>query len=66
MVNSANRRLSFYRKEPAKAMSKDIALKNCKCGKKAKSHYNSGLYCGNDMCDECFEEMVNKCRERSW
>lgn len=38
-----------------------------KCGKKpGKPHYDNGLYCGDDMCDGCFEEMVQACRRQSW
>jgi hypothetical protein len=32
----------------------------------AKPHYDNGLFCGNDMCDECFNKMVERCRQRSW
>ncbi len=31
-----------------------------------RPHWDNGLYCGDDMCDECFENMVNECRSRSW
>lgn len=38
----------------------------CQCGKPAKPHWDHGLYCGDDDCDECFEKMQRKCRSRSW
>ena len=38
--------------------------KKCKCGKLGRPHWDNGLYCGDDMCDECFEEMRRECR--SW
>ena len=42
-------------------------IKKCKCGNRACMHWdNNGLYCGDDMCDECFEEMRRECRQRSW
>jgi len=37
----------------------------CKIGE-AKSHKDNGLDCGDDLCDLCFDEMVNDCRQRSW
>jgi len=40
--------------------------KKCKCGKDTKPHYDGGLYCGDEMCDECFKKMVSNCRQRSW
>ncbi|KKM75531.1 hypothetical protein LCGC14_1389250 [marine sediment metagenome] len=41
-------------------------MKKCKCGKEAKEHFEGGLSCGDDMCDDCFWEMVSRCRDRSW
>lgn len=41
-------------------------MKKCKCGKEAKPHSDNGLYCGDDECDDCFEELVQKSREQSW
>ena len=40
--------------------------KKCRCGKDAKPHYEGGLYCGDDLCDECFCKMVDECRSRSY
>lgn len=36
------------------------------CQGEPKPHYDNGLYCGDDMCDECFEKMKSECRKRSW
>lgn len=45
------------------------------CKKKpGKPHYDNGLYCGDDMCNECFKKMCNECfkkmcdecRKQSW
>lgn len=36
------------------------------CNKKAKPHWDNGLYCGNNRCDEHFEEMRQECRKRSY
>jgi len=38
---------------------------SCKCGKYGKQQYDNGLKVGI-MCDTCFNNMVAKCRERSW
>jgi len=47
--------------------SKDEPKLCVKCGERpAKPHWDNGLYCGDDRCDECFEEMVIRCRQRSW
>ena len=32
----------------------------------AKVHYDHGLYCGDDLCDQCFKNMRVECRRRSW
>ena len=40
--------------------------KKCICGKPTKPHWDNGLYCGDNECDECFEEMRHQCRQRSW
>ncbi len=32
----------------------------------ARKHFDQGLNCGDDLCDECFDKMVNNCRQRSW
>jgi len=40
--------------------------KKCKCGKYAVKHWDNGLYCGDNMCDECFEKMRKECKRRSW
>lgn len=37
----------------------------CKTGH-AREHFDMGLSCGDDLCDSCFEDMVNECRSRSW
>lgn len=38
----------------------------CKCSKpKEQAKYNDGLPCGV-LCDECFQNMVIECRQRSW
>ncbi len=34
--------------------------------REAREHRDNGLSCGDDLCDECFEKMVNDCRQRSW
>lgn len=49
-------------------MSKKTKEELCiECKKKpGKPHWDNGLYCGDDMCDECFEGMVRKCRSQSW
>lgn len=36
------------------------------CKKLARRHWDNGLDCGDDMCDECFEKMRRECRSRSW
>lgn len=37
-----------------------------KCGnEEGKKQIENGLSCGI-LCDGCFEEMVRKCRSRSW
>ena len=41
-------------------------IKQCKCGKMASEHFDNGLSCGDDMCDDCFEKMRQQCRQRSW
>ena len=45
-------------------MEKKICV-DCK-EREAREHRDNGLNCGDDLCDECFEKMVSKCRERSW
>jgi len=41
--------------------------KYTECGKsEAKQHTDNGLNCGEDLCDICFEKMVNDCRTKSW
>ena len=43
--------------------------KQCKeegCEKPAKPHWDMGLYCGDDLCDDHFTIMVHECRMRSW
>lgn len=42
------------------------AIKQCKCGKMASEHFDNGLSCGDDQCDDCHAEMVSECRQRSW
>lgn len=48
------------------AEDKPKVQKICACGKPAKPHWDQGLFCGDDQCDICFEEMRRKCRQRSW
>ena len=43
-----------------------LGVKLCKCGKPARRHFDNGLDCGNNECDECFETMRQECRKRSW
>ena len=43
-----------------------LAKKLCKCGKPTRRHFDNGLDCGDDECDECFETMRRECRKRSW
>ena len=40
--------------------------KTCICGKPAREHFDNGLSCGDDECDECFEKMRRECRRRSY
>lgn len=42
--------------------------KTCTTCKKnlARPHWDNGLYCGDDQCDECVEKMRQECRSRSW
>ncbi len=47
-------------------MSKEKEEKICECGKPASEHFDNGLSCGDDQCDECFEKMRSECRKRSW
>lgn len=49
-------------------MNKKTKKELCtKCKKKPGTpHWDNGLYCGDDMCDKCFEEMRRECRSRSW
>lgn len=44
----------------------DKRKKKCTgCGKReAKPHTDNGLDCGDDLCDICFEKMVNDCRKK--
>ena len=53
----------------SRARSGEVTGKQCSaegCDKPAKPHRDNGLSCGDDMCDEHFEEMRRECRERSW
>ena len=43
-----------------------LGVKLCKCGKPTRRHFDNGLDCGNNECDECFEIMRQECRKRSW
>ncbi len=45
-------------------MEKKICT-DCK-KEEARVHFDQGFNCGDDLCDKCFEKMVNKCRQRSW
>lgn len=45
--------------------TKEKLCTDCK-EKPGKHHWDNGLYCGDDMCGECFEKMVQKCRSQSW
>jgi len=44
----------------------NLEWKMCNCGRLTKEHFNNGLSCGDDQCDDCFEEMQSECRKRSW
>ena len=46
-------------------MAKEKLCKKCK-KKPARPHWDNGLYCGDDMCDECFGKMQRECRSQSW
>ena len=43
-----------------------LGVKLCKCGKLTRRHFDNGLDCGDDECDECFETTRQECRKRSW
>lgn len=44
---------------------KNLLCKICK-KRPRKEHSDKGLSCGDDYCDECFEEMRSECRRKSW
>lgn len=43
-----------------------IPIKQCACGNMASEHFDNGLSCGDDQCDDCHAKMVNECRQGSW
>jgi len=48
--------------------NKPVDNKKCRindCTKVAKPHSDNGLYCGDDLCDEHFEEMRQESKKRS-
>ena len=49
------------------AKYKRVVIKEskCKCGAPGKEQFDNGLSVGIH-CDKCFQEMVDKCRKRSW
>lgn len=40
-------------------------IKKCSCGKPGRDRFDNGLKCGVH-CQDCWEEMIYRCRSRSW